>query len=146
MDIDGSRNLISKPQEDDSFLENLKAEWKLFWHGIIGDDEGEASSKEAKDPFSPDRLRIMTIEQIKQIMKALSQDRKRLNQKIEQVQKEIDTLSENIESQTLVGADTDSTIEQIKKLTDVGHLFSQQLEKVNTQIAKFREREMELKA
>ena len=148
MDKDGIRNLQKNlkaeqlPELSDSFLDNLKNEWRLFWHGIISDDNDEIQS----DPFRSDRIQALTLDQIKQITRALSQDRKRLNQRIESVQKEIDSHTENLESQKLVGADTEPTLLQIQKIMDVGHQLSQQLEKVSVQISKFRKRESELKA
>jgi hypothetical protein len=146
MDNDGSQILKNKTQnQDDSFLDNFKTEWKLFWHGIIGEDENPNESKPSQNPFSPDRMRLLTVEQIKQITRALSQDRKRLHQRIEEIQKEIDVLSENIESQELVGSNTNPTILQIQKLSDIGHQLSQQLENVNNQLDRFHDRELELK-
>jgi hypothetical protein len=145
MDKDGSKKAPQKPQQqDDSFLEGMRTEWKLFWHGIIGEEDSAGDLKESKDPFNQDRLKLMTLTQIKQITRAHSLDRKRLNQKIEQVQIEIESLTETMESQKLVGANSEQTIEKIKKLTDAGLLISQQLEKANEQIAKFRKREREL--
>jgi hypothetical protein len=144
MDKDGSRPPPAKTQEDDSFLENLRTEWKLFWHGIIGEDDTEESSRDNRDPFKPEYLEKMSVDQIKQITRALSMDRKKLNQKIEEVQKNIDSLSEDIESQKLVGADTSPSVEQIKKLMDVGQLLSQELEKLNKQITKLRSQERKL--
>jgi prefoldin subunit 5 len=132
-------------EEAGSFLENIKVEWKLFWMGIVGDDEADETADEAEAFLKAGKLQLLTIEQIKQITRALSLDRKRINQRIEQIQREIESNTERIASLRLVGSDTDSTIEEISKLNDIGEKLSQQLQKVDAQMQQFHAREDELK-
>ena len=122
------------------FLDNIKLDWKLFWAGIAGEEEIEDI-----DPFETGKLEILTIEQVKKITRALSNDRKKINQKLEQIHREIDQNTERIESILLVGGDSAETVEEINKLNEAGLKLSLQLEKVNQQLDRARSREDELK-
>lgn len=142
------QNLGLPPSEEvGSFLENIKTEWSLFWAGLAGEDEKAAEETEIKfeDPFETGKLRVLTIEQVKKITRALSQDRKKINQRIEQINREIELNSERMESINLVGGDANETIDEINKLNDLGMKLSLQLQKVNLQLDRFRIREDELK-
>ncbi len=129
-------------EEVGSFLENIKIEWNLFWAGIAGEDDPKA---EVEDPFESGKLQILSIEQVKQITRALSQDRKKINQRIELVHREIELNHERIESIKLVGGDQATAMEEIDKLNELGMKLSLQLEKVSGQLDRFRSREDELK-
>jgi len=123
--------------EEESFVETIKTDWSLFWHGIVGDEETERPA----DAFDTAKVEALTLEQIKKITKSLSQDRKKLNQKIEEVNKEIDLNSEKIESLKLVGGDLESTVDHINRLNDIGQQLTTQLDKLNRQLKFFRIRE-----
>ena len=127
-------------EEHGSFLENIKTEWKLFWSALAGEEV-----KESEDPFETGRLSILTIEQVKQITRALSQDRKKINQHMEAINREIDENTGRLDSIKLVGGDSTETIEEINKLNDVGIKLNHQLQKINLQLGRFRQREDELK-
>jgi len=114
----------------------------LFWHGLVGEDEAEVA---AEDPFLTGRLRSLTVDQIKQITRALSQDRRKINQHIEKINSEIENNSQTVENLKLVGGDPEEVLEKINKLTDAGQQLSLQLQKVDEQLRKFREREDALK-
>ena len=137
----------SPPAEEvGSFLENIKMEWSLFWAGIAGEDETPAPGESKfEDPFETGKLHILTIEQVKQITRALSQDRKKINQKIEQINREIDLNTERLDSIKLVSGDSTEIIGEINKLNDIGMKLGLQLEKVSHQLDRFRSREDELK-
>lgn len=129
-------------ESEESFVETIKADWNLFWHGIIGDEE----NKDPVDAFDTAKIEVLTLEQIKKITMSLSQDRKKLNQKIEEVNKEIDLNSEKIESLKLVGGDLEGTVEHINRLNDIGQQLTLQLDKLNNQLKFFRIREDFLKS
>jgi len=134
--------IIENNQQEESFVETIKADWNLFWHGIIGDED----NKETQDEIAKTKLESLTLEQIKKITKSLSQDRKILNQRIEEVNKELDLNSEKIESLKLVGGELEETVEHINRLNDIGQQLTTQLDKLNNQLKFFRIREDFLKS
>jgi methyl-accepting chemotaxis protein len=129
-------------EEAGSFLENIKIEWNMFWLGLVGEDE---AADEAEQLLKTDKLNLLSIEQLKQITRTLSQDRKRINQRIEQIHAEIEMNNERLESIQLVGGDTESTLEEINKLSDIGQKLSLQLQKIDEQMHQIHLREDELK-
>lgn len=134
--------IIENDNSTDSFVESIKTDWNLFWHGIVGEEKNQ----EPIDAFDTAKIEKLNLDQIKKITKSLSQDRKNLHQKIEEVNKEIDLNTEKIESLKLVGGDYVDTVEQINRLNDIGQLLSTQLDKLNGQLKFFRIREDFLKS
>lgn len=140
---DSSKKKKSQSQSKQSggYFEGLKTEWNLFWETILGDDEQEVSVEETKDPFVTGKLEVLSLEQIKAITKALSSDRKVLNQKLEALNKEIEENSAKAESLKLVGGDSEEAVRRINELTDLGHSLSEQLHKINERLKLARTRE-----
>lgn len=126
------------------YLEGLKTEWNLFWETILGDDEN-TETPEIKDPFVTGRLEVLTWDQIKAITKALSSDRKVLNQRLEAINKEIEENTAKLESMKLVGGDTEEASLKINELSDLGQSLSEQLDRINNRLKIARSREDEIK-
>ena len=127
-----------------SILGGLKLEWSLFWETLTGEDV-VIEDADNKDPFLSGKLDILNLEQIKVMTKALSTDRKKLNQKLESLNKELDMNSIKLESLRLVGGDTQETVERINELSDLGQALGDQLDKINDRLRMTREREVRLK-
>jgi|GEM_PF-957915 len=123
-----------------SFAEGLKTEWQLFWHGLLGSEDENSPQSEAELVVAG-RLKSLTVEQIKQISRALSQDRKRLNQHMEKINSELENSTQTIENLKLVGGDPDEVLAKLHRLTDAGQQLSLQLQKVDEQLKKLREQE-----
>jgi hypothetical protein len=140
-----SKKKKSQAQHSGGYFEGLKTEWNLFWETILGDDEQEESVKETKDPFVTGKLEVLSLDQIKAITKALSSDRKVLNQKLEALNKEIEENSAKAESLKLVGGDSEEAVRRINELTDLGHSLSEQLHKINERLKIARSREDAIK-
>lgn len=135
-----------KKQSNFNFVGGLKTEWNLFWETILGDDESpEAEKAKTKDPFVTGKLETLSLEQIKAITKALSADRKKLNQQLEAVSKEIHESTARLESLKLVGGESEETLEKINELNDLGQSLSEQLDKVNERLKLARSREDAIK-
>lgn len=127
-----------------SFVEGLKTEWSLFWQTILGDEEegqGPHFDLHSRDPFLNGRIETLSLEKIKAITKALSQDRKRLNQRLESLGKELDLNSVKLDSLRLVGGETEDTEKKINELSDIGQALSLQLAKIDDRLRAARERE-----
>jgi len=117
MNDDGSKSVVK----------NLKNEWALFWDSISGDEK-------EKDAFETGKLEVLNLEQLREIIKALSQDRKRLNQKLESLNKELELNSVKLESLRLVGGEDEDTLKRIGELNDIGQVLSEQLSKLDEKI------------
>lgn len=115
-----------------SIVRALKIEWSLFW---------EAFQKEDKEILPVEKLEVMSLEQARDIAKALSNDRKLINQKLESLTKEIDLNSAKLEGLRLVGASVEETIKRIEELNDLGQTMATSLAKVDEKIRKLRDRE-----
>lgn len=123
------------------YFVGLKTEWNLFWETILGEDESEESKEATKDPFVTGKLEVLSLEQIKAITKALSADRKLLNQRLEALNKEIEGNTTKVESLKLVGGEPEEAVRQINELTDLGHSLSEQLNRINERLKIARSRE-----
>lgn len=118
-----------------SIVKALKNEWSLFWEAF----QGEETSSD--DSFKTGKLEVLTSEQIHEMTKALVEDRKKLNQKMETVSKEIDLNSAKLESLRLVGAEDSDTIARINELTDLGQSMTTALTKLDQQLRVIREQQ-----
>ncbi len=136
--------------KNDSFVQGLKTEWNLFWETILGDEEetGDGKSElnlQSKDPFVTGKLETLSLEKIKAITKALSEDRKTLNQRLEAVNKQVEVSTEKLESLRLVSGEQDETMQSIHQLTDLGQNLSEQLNRINDRLKLARAQEDSIK-
>lgn len=114
----------------------LKVEWSLFWEGLLGDSDQSVGGE------SP--LKALTREQVAQIIKDLSAQRKQLHKQIESVNKEIELNNAKLESLRLVGSEPDDTIQRISQLSDRGQELSSELQKLNQKLKWARAHEKEI--
>lgn len=126
-------------------MDGLKTEWALFWETILGDNETEEIQTDSKDPFVNGRLETLSLEQIKAITRALSSDRKKVNQRLEAISKELEMNTAKLESLKLVGGDIEDPMERINVLSDQGQTLSEQLIKINDRLKLARQHEDVLK-
>jgi len=136
-----------KKVKSHGFVEGLKTEWNLFWETILGEehDEAVAEKEQTKDPFVTGKLETLTLDQIKAITKALSSDRRKLNQRMETLNREIEENSQRLESLKLVGGESDGTVQKINELNDLGQTLSEQLNRINERLKIARSREDKIK-
>ncbi|MGE5087076.1 MAG: hypothetical protein ACM3MG_12295 [Bacillota bacterium] len=121
-----------------SIVKSLKNEWALFWEAFQGEDE------EGQPKLETGKLEVLSLSQVREITKALIEDRKRINQKLETLSKEIDLNSAKLESLRLVGAEEENTLARINELNDLGQSMATALEKIDNQLRAVRERESQL--
>jgi methyl-accepting chemotaxis protein len=114
----------------------LKVEWSLFWEALLGDNDQSVAGE------SP--LKALTREQVAQIIKDLSAQRKQLHKQIESVNKEIELNNAKLESLRLVGSEPDDTIQRISQLSDRGQELSSELQKLNQKLKWARAHEKEI--
>jgi hypothetical protein len=122
-----------------SLVKALKNEWSLFWEAINGEESefGKADSEfEKMDPPT-----VMSLDQVRELTRKLVEDRKKLNQKLELISKEIDLNSAKLESLRLVGAEGVETLERIHELNDLGQNMAVALVNLDKKLREIRERE-----
>ena len=120
------------PSNNKSFLDSLKNEWSLLWGSLL--DEEDPKDVLASEAALNNKVSQLTLDQVRNLTKGLSLERKHLNMKLEQVQREIEELSQNAETYQ----------EQIAQLTDQGLAYSEALHKLDEQIRCVRNRGQEL--
>ena len=109
----------------------FKEEWKIFWDSLLGE--------ESENDMSFDGVPSLTPERIKELIRSLSEDRRRLNQKLETIKNEIEQDTARLESLKLVGSDTEETVAAINTKSDEGERISQELDRINKKLAKARQ-------
>ncbi len=133
-----------KKQIKTGYFEGLKTEWNLFWETVLGEEEIPEGA-DTKDPFVTGKLEVLSLDQIKAITKALSSDRKVLNQRLEALNKEIEENSQKVESLKLVGGEPEEAVRKINELSDLGQTLSEQLNRINDRLKIARSREDAIK-
>lgn len=132
--------------EDDSrsrsLVGSLKNEWSLFWESLAGEEE---PSPILENSFETGRLKSMSLEDIRRITRSLSADRRRLNQKLESLNKEIELNQVKLESLRLVGSQDEDIVRRIGELHDQGQNLSDELTSLDSKIRLAREAELKLK-
>ena len=138
MNDEGSRSGSNSPS---SLVNNLKNEWSLFWNSLSGD----FIESEAEDPFKTGKIQVLSLEQIRDITKALSKNRRQVNQKIESLTKEIELNSAKLETVRLVGGQDEAIVFRINDLSDQGQILSQELSKIDERLKIIRHTEEEVR-
>jgi hypothetical protein len=118
----------------------LKNEWALLWEAF---SDKEEITDNSDDAFSTGKLEVLTAAQVREITKSLSEGRKKLNQKLETLNREIDLNTAKLESLDLVGGDKEATLKRINELSDIGQSVTDALLKLDNKLRQAREQEDE---
>lgn len=118
----------------------MKNEWALFWESIAGDEPAKSD-----DPFKTGHIKVLSLEDLRSLTRDLSQSRKRLNQKLESLGKELDLNSAKLESLQAVGADDQGTLQKINELHDLGQKVSHELSQLDQRLKLARDHEDQLR-
>lgn len=134
---DGSRRSLEV--NGSSIVQSLIKEWSLFWASITEDLEQE------NDLEIPDeRLQSLTLEQVQSMMRALSFDRKTLNQKMETLNEELEEENSRLQTIQMTKGNTSACLARIDELHDIGQALGEALEKIDARIREARAREQAL--
>lgn len=120
-----------------SKIKSLKNELSLFLEVF----QGKKGASESEDAFETGKLEVLSLDQVREITRALLDDRKKINQKMESLSKEIDLNSSKLESLRLVGAEDEETLKRIHELNDLGQSMSLALAKIDKRLREIREQE-----
>lgn len=130
------RTVRSKSDPKTSFVQDLKTEWSLFWAGFKADDE----------TLPLDKPEELSLDQLKTLKKSLSDERKKLNQKLESIRKEIDVNTAKVDSLKIVGGKTEEILLRIADLNDQGQKVSEQLARMDHRLKLARAQENHLRS
>jgi len=119
-------------KDDSRNFSGLRDEWSLLVHSII--DDGSADEKMQKAD-----LQELSIEQIKNVKRDLSEQRKNLNREIEQIKSRIERAHAVLENLELVGSAPDDIQNEIEKLNQQGEKISGQITTIDKQLSKIHE-------
>lgn len=120
----------------------LMDEWYLFWKSLKkGDSHLETG-------FGARPLGAMSPQQIKEMIRVLSQDRRRLNQKIEEVHKDIESITEILETSASLSVNQQkeepAMLHKMNELNDRGQKLSHELAALDEKLSLARSLEREL--
>lgn len=118
-----------------SIIKSLRNEWSLFLEAFHGEDETIKTTTIDLDNEALD------MDKIRDLTKVLVEDRKKLNQRLESLSKEIDLNSAKLESLRLVGAKDEETLTRIHDLHDLGQGITTALTKLDKRLRQIREQE-----
>lgn len=131
----------SKTKKTSSNTQNGKKtfrdEWNLFWQGL--------TAEETPDEFANLKVQPLSMLQIKELTKNLSQERNRLNQRLESIQREIELNSLKMQSVELVGGDAELTRLRLNELHDQGQKLTEELALIDAQLRSARKQESQEK-
>ena len=122
---------MTRKKDYESFLDSLRNEWKLFWAGIVGDEPVEGADLSADNQFP---LKALTAEQVRNLIRTLSNDRRRIHRRLEWLNHEIEEKTRTLETIELVGGEKEATLKEIEKLSDLGLQISSELERLNQRL------------
>lgn len=108
-------------------------EGSSFWDYLTG-DEG----------FRTSQLPALKLDEIHTLTKSLSDARKKINQKLERIKKELDLLTIKLDSLKLVGGNDEETLERITDLTNQGGELVSELEKLDSNLKLVRDQREQL--
>lgn len=124
-----------------SIIKSLKKEWALFLEVFHGDEEKVSEVDEA---FQMGNLEILSLEKVREITRNLTEDRKKLNQQLEVLSKELEKNSSKLESISLVGGDVTDTEKRIDELNNLGLSMTEALAKIDGKLRDIRSKYMAL--
>jgi len=127
-----------RQSEEDSFVQALKQEWKLFWDSLKKSPE----TLRAPNSFESGQLRKLSIEDIKKITRSLSTHRRRLNQELEFLRSEIDKRTQSLEM--LSEEPRKKALTELNDLNDRGQTMSLRLNQLDQHLRETRNLEDEL--
>ena len=122
-----------------SIVKSLKKEWALLMEAFHGDEESDSD-----EAFGNSNVEVMSLDKVRELTKALTEDRKKLNQKLETLSKELDLNSAKLESLRLVGGDDSETLNRIHELNDLGQTMAEALAKLDMKLKAVRSKEIEI--
>lgn len=120
---------IAEPLE--AIVDTLKTEWSLFWDSLLGDHE--------QDPFDSSEVQKLSLDQLKEISKSLSSEKKKINLELEKINKSIEASTTKLENLKLVYGDLEETLDNLQMLSSEGDLLNQKLQRLDSRIQKARE-------
>lgn len=132
-------NSVSKSEKLTEEKTSLFNEWSLFWDSL------KRERPQIEGDFDHQQFKMMSLSQTKDLIRVLSQDRRKMNQKIESINKEIGLNTSKLESVRLAGADEDSILKRINELNDQGQKLSLELASLDEKLRRARDIEGGLK-
>lgn len=116
-----------------SLFDIFKEEWSLFFESFIEDDEVKLQSQNLSLGTN-ELLDRMSFEEIEDLKRNLSAERKSINQQLEILQKEVDRLNETYEQARFQSEDTSRIQNEMNVLSDKGHKLSHKLNRLNERL------------
>lgn len=117
----------SSRDNPDSLVQSIKNEWSLFWDSLAKDSK----IQEDGETLGGNALKVMSVDDVKELTKSLSQSRRKLNQKLESLNKEIELNSVKLEALSRTGQNGEDTLRRMRELNEQGQKISHELAKLD---------------
>lgn len=124
-----------------SIVQALKNEWSLFLEAFQKEDQPSDGKPRISETFEASQLDLLGLNEVRELTRVLTDDRKKLNQKLESINKEIDLNTAKLESLRLVGAEDSEILKRIHELNDLGQSVANTLGKVDRRLRAIRQKE-----
>lgn len=128
--------------KQNAFLQSLKDEWELFWASFT---EEAPEQKPLVLTAAEIEISHLSPDELNDLVKKMSSYKKKIHQRIEDIQSEIDETKQKVESVMLVGGDTQDIIEDIEALEDEGFELTEEIQKIDAKLKLVRQ-SLELRA
>jgi chromosome segregation ATPase len=124
-----------------SIVQSLRNEWSLFWESL----SGEMPEKKDENSFETGKLKVLSLDDVRRLTRELSQGRKRLNQRLESLTKELELNSAKLESLRMMGSEDEETLRKINELNDQGQRLSHELARLDQTLSAARAHEDDIR-
>ena len=123
-----------------SIVKSLKKEWSLLIEAFQGEEDDPEGELEIYDKG---KIEVISRDEMRELTKELTENRKRINQQLEYLSKQIEESSARFEGLNLVGGDTSETENRIQELNDLGLNLTEALSKIDKKLRDVRDKEMD---
>jgi hypothetical protein len=128
--------------DDDSIKNTLRTEWKLLIHSFLEDQNG-LSEETIINLKTRIKEKKTTQSEVQKIKRSLSTEKKLLNQKIEAIKNQIESVTVTLQNLELVGSDSTELTDKLDDLVAEGEMTSQQIELIDSKLKRIRTLEIE---
>lgn len=127
------------------FIAGLKEEWAWLRDYVFTEDENsvqkdstDSSGRLSSDLDYEEKIRSLNSSEVRDLIKTLSENKKELNLKIEEIQKSLEETHEILANVELVGGDNSDTLDKINSLADQGSALNKTLQSLDIRLKQAR--------
>ncbi|MBC7458170.1 MAG: hypothetical protein H7235_07830 [Bdellovibrionaceae bacterium] len=109
---------------------SLRSEWSILIQSFVENDSVEVRADKNHGLIGQLKTQGLTFHDLKVYAKHLSDERKSINNQIEDIKNSIDNKYQTMENLILVKSDTSDVLAQIEELNNLGELLSKKMSQI----------------